>query len=79
MPWPKGKPRTQAPQTVALLDAAARAGITLGPLAAAVSFRVRMVKCARPECKKCPHGPYIYAVYRVGKKVKTKYIGKYFP
>lgn len=35
----------------------------------------KYVKCGK-NCKKCPHGPYYYLVYREGGKQKWKYLGK---
>ncbi len=36
----------------------------------------KYVKCGNDRCKKCPHGPYYYLVYKEGGKTKWKYIGK---
>lgn len=38
-------------------------------------LQAKAIKCGK-DCKKCPHGYYIYAFWREGKKVKSKYIGK---
>jgi len=38
--------------------------------------QVKMIKCKNPNCTKCPHGPYYYVFHRIGKKVKSCYIGK---
>lgn len=44
------------------------------------SRRVEYRRCGRKECSTCRdgagHGPYVYAVWREGKKVKRKYLGK---
>jgi hypothetical protein len=34
-----------------------------------------MVKCGKPQCRSCPHGPYWYAYYREGKRLRSRYIG----
>lgn len=40
-------------------------------------FRTKKVRCNKPGCKKCPHGPYLYMVYRdANGRVKEKYMGK---
>lgn len=39
------------------------------------TVRIREVRCGKKNCSKCPHRIYAYAQYRVGKKVKQKYIG----
>ena len=41
-----------------------------------VSLRSQMVRCGKPGCTKCPHGPYWYAYWREGPKVRSRYIGK---
>lgn len=38
----------------------------------------KWVKCGK-GCKKCPHGPYYYLVYKEGGKTKWKYLGKVKP
>ncbi len=35
------------------------------------------IRCGK-NCGKCPHGPYWYAYWRAGGKLKKKYIGKTF-
>jgi hypothetical protein len=42
---------------------------------ARVAYRLEMVKCGKPHCRSCPHGPYWYAYYREGKKLRSRYIG----
>jgi hypothetical protein len=44
-----------------------------------VAYRLEMVKCGKPQCKSCPHGPYWYAYYREGDKLKSRYIGRELP
>ena len=44
-----------------------------------VRFRQQRVSCGKPTCGRCPHGPYWYAVWREGAKVRTRYIGKTLP
>ncbi len=40
-----------------------------------VTYRLESVRCGKPGCTKCPHGPYWYAYYREGGKVRSRYIG----
>jgi hypothetical protein len=40
------------------------------------TYRLEMVRCGKANCSSCPHGPYWYLYYRVGKRVVSKYIGK---
>lgn len=44
-----------------------------------VSYRQRMVECGKAECTRCPHGPYWYATWREGDRVRTRYIGRAQP
>lgn len=32
--------------------------------------------CGKPNCSKCPHGPYLYAIKTDGGKTKSEYLGK---
>lgn len=45
-----------------------------------VLYRYRMIKCGRKNCRKCPHGPYLYcrAFESVGSgwKEVERYVGK---
>lgn len=41
-----------------------------------VSYRLEPVNCGKPGCTRCPHGPYWYAYWREGGKVKSRYIGR---
>ncbi len=38
-------------------------------------IKIKQVHCGKPNCTKCPHYQYAYAQYRVGKKVREKYLG----
>jgi hypothetical protein len=40
-----------------------------------VSYRLEEVRCGKPGCTKCPHGPYWYAYWREGGRVRSRYIG----
>lgn len=44
-----------------------------------VSFRQQHVRCGKENCNRCPHGPYWYAYWRDGDKVRSRYIGKTAP
>ncbi len=42
-----------------------------------VNYQRRLVKCNKHLCKKCPHGPYWYAVVKIGSgKPVIRYVGK---
>lgn len=40
------------------------------------TIRCEWVKCGKPTCRTCPHGPYWYGYYRSAGKLKKKYFGK---
>lgn len=45
------------------------------------TLRLELVACGKINCKRCggkrpEHGPYWYAYWREGKKIRSKYIGK---
>jgi hypothetical protein len=44
-----------------------------------VTFRQERVRCGRPSCTRCPHGPYWYAYWREGRRLRSRYIGKDLP
>jgi hypothetical protein len=44
-----------------------------------VTYRLEAVRCGKPNCKSCPHGPYWYAYYREGAKLRSRYIGRELP
>ncbi len=65
--------------------AAVRAEITQVPTDAAdhKTYRQRYVTCGKPGCRTCTdgpgHGPYWYAYWREGTKIRSAYIGKQRP
>ena len=44
-----------------------------------VTYRLESVRCGKPNCRSCPHGPYWYAYYREGKRLRSRYIGRELP
>lgn len=44
-----------------------------------VTYRLETVRCGKPNCKSCPHGPYWYAYFREGNKLRSRYIGRELP
>lgn len=44
-----------------------------------VSYRLERVRCGKAGCTKCPHGPYWYAYWREGDRVRSRYIGRRLP
>lgn len=48
-------------------------------VAGAVTYRLETVRCGKPNCRTCPHGPYWYAYYREGDKLRSRYVGRELP
>jgi hypothetical protein len=44
-----------------------------------VTYRLESVKCGKPNCRSCPHGPYWYAYFRENNRLKSRYIGRELP
>ena len=44
-----------------------------------VTYRLETVRCGKTNCKSCPHGPYWYAYFREGNRLKSRYIGRELP
>jgi len=44
-----------------------------------VTYRLESVKCGKPGCRTCPHGPYWYAYFREGGRLRSRYIGRELP
>jgi hypothetical protein len=54
--------------------------IAPGPAAKGkVTYRQERVRCGRERCSRCPHGPYWYAYWREGGRLRSRYIGKQLP
>lgn len=44
-----------------------------------VTYRLETVRCGKDSCTSCPHGPYWYAYFREGGKLRSRYIGRELP
>ncbi|MFN2389014.1 MAG: hypothetical protein ABR575_05340 [Actinomycetota bacterium] len=44
-----------------------------------VTYRREAVRCGKPGCASCPHGPYWYAYYREDGRLRSRYIGRDLP
>lgn len=44
-----------------------------------VTYRQEHVRCGKDACTRCPHGPYWYAYWREGGRLRSRYIGKELP
>jgi len=43
------------------------------------TYRREYVRCGKRGCKRCPHGPYWYAYWKEGKRLRKRYCGKTCP
>ncbi|NOY56156.1 MAG: hypothetical protein GXP34_09225 [Actinobacteria bacterium] len=41
-----------------------------------VSLRQQGIRCGKPSCSRCPHGPYWYAYWTENGRRRTRYVGK---
>ncbi len=44
-----------------------------------ITFRYETVRCGKPNCSRCPHGPYWYAYWKDGGRTRSRYIGRSLP
>ncbi len=51
------------------------AGVDLGD-APKVNLKRRLVRCGKPTCGACPHGPYWYAYWTEGGRRRSRYVGR---
>lgn len=54
----------------------ARETVAEEPAPGGGTYRLEMIRCGKPACNSCPHGPYWYRYYRVGRRVVSKYVGR---
>jgi hypothetical protein len=51
-------------------------GAAFDAAAPRVSLRAQTVRCGKPNCTRCPHGPYWYAYWTEGGRRRSRYVGK---
>jgi hypothetical protein len=51
-------------------------GVAFSGAAPDVKLRKHDVRCGKPTCGKCPHGPYWYAYWWEDGKRRSRYLGK---
>lgn len=44
-----------------------------------LTYRQEEVRCGKPSCTSCPHGPYWYAYWREDGRRHKRYIGRHLP
>lgn len=42
-------------------------------------YRQEHVRCGKPGCTACPHGPYWYAYWREDGRTRKRYVGRHLP
>lgn len=52
------------------------AGVRVAADSPSFRLRQRMVRCGKPGCTSCPHGPYWYAFWREDGRRRSRYVGK---
>src|SRR5207249_2499036 len=57
-------------------DLLERRGAGRVPDGVKVTYRREEVRCGKANCTRCPHGPYWYAYWREGGRLRSRYIGK---
>lgn len=62
-----------------LLVALGDESVTTEEPAGGVTYRLESVRCGKPGCRSCPHGPYWYAYFREQGKLRSRYIGRELP
>lgn len=45
------------------------------PPGSKLTYRLEEVRCGKPTCTRCPHGPYLYAYWREEGRVRSRYLG----
>ena len=44
-----------------------------------ITFRYETVRCGKPNCTRCPHGPYWYAYWKENGRTRSRYVGRILP
>lgn len=44
-----------------------------------LTYRQEEVRCGKPGCSTCPHGPYWYAYWKEDGRTRKRYIGRSLP
>jgi hypothetical protein len=44
-----------------------------------LTFRYETVRCGKPNCTRCPHGPYWYVYWKDGGRTRSRYVGRTLP
>ena len=44
-----------------------------------LTYRQEHVRCGKPSCTSCPHGPYWYAYWKEDGRTRKRYVGRHLP
>ncbi|MCL4490108.1 MAG: hypothetical protein M1570_18545 [Chloroflexi bacterium] len=44
-----------------------------------LTLRYETVRCGKPNCTRCPHGPYWYAYWKENGRTRSRYVGRTLP
>ncbi len=44
-----------------------------------LTFRYETVRCGKPNCTRCPHGPYWYVYWKEDGRTRSRYVGRSLP
>lgn len=44
-----------------------------------LTLRYETVRCGKPNCTRCPHGPYWYAYWKENGRTRSRYVGRALP
>ena len=53
--------------------------ITVEQQFGSLTFRYETVRCGKPNCTRCPHGPYWYVYWKEGGRTRSRYVGRTLP
>src|SRR5512142_2552613 len=60
-------------------SAAPQRAVTAEQQFGSLTFRYETVRCGKPNCTRCPHGPYWYAYWKQGGRTRSRYVGRALP
>jgi hypothetical protein len=57
----------------------AKSGVQAVQSFGSLTFRYETVRCGKPNCTRCPHGPYWYAYWKENGRTRSRYVGRALP
>jgi hypothetical protein len=59
--------------------AGSKSGVQAEQSFGSLTFRYETVRCGKPNCTRCPHGPYWYAYWKENGRTRSRYVGRALP